>query len=69
MINKDKIRHTKRLVDAHFSVLFEEVDDFTDEEVLDEIFAMADTLFSLAEEFGYREFIETEIYKYHKNKL
>ena len=70
MENKlESIRHCKTVLDSQFSVLFEEYREFGDNEVLNEIFQMANQLFALAEEFGYREWIETEIYKHHHEKL
>lgn len=65
----EKILHTKTIMDSQFSVIIEEYRELGDNEVLEQIFLMANTLFSLAEQFGYSQFIEDEIYKFHPSKL
>lgn len=43
--------------------------DVNDKDVIDSVFGMANILFSMAEQFGYKEIIEKNIYEFHKNKV
>lgn len=65
----EKIKHTKTVLDGQFTALFEELPSLSDKDVLDYLFPMANIIFALAEEFGYREFLEEEIYKYNSERL
>lgn len=66
---RETIKHTRMMIDGQFNDIMEEIDDMTDEDVIDSIFIMANMLFRMADKFGYAERIENVINKHYGDKL
>ena len=66
---REVIKHTKLLVDSRFQFMFEELDELSDEDIINEVIVSANILFKMAEYFGYSDKIESIIKNHYGDKL